>query len=63
MNEFLLVSLGPRPEAPVEWLVWNPDEARCVDAGRLAHADELPSWRNWPVLIPVMRCCPRSRCW
>ncbi|GAB3375887.1 type II secretion system protein L [Azotobacter armeniacus] len=58
MSEFLLVSLGHQPEEPVEWLVWNPDESRCVASGQLAHAGELPQLaqqaRTYPcyVLVP-----------
>lgn len=61
MNEFLLVSLGPRPEAPVEWLVWNPDEARCVDAGRLAHADELPQLAQLARTHPCYALLPQEQ--
>jgi len=42
MNDFLLVSLGSGLEAPIDWLLWSQDEARCVEYGQLADAGELP---------------------
>jgi len=61
MNEFLLVSLGPRPEAPVEWLLWSRDEARCVDAGQLAHADELPQLAQLARSHPCYALLPQEQ--
>jgi len=61
MNEFLLVSLGQRPEQPIEWLLWNPDESRCVDSGRLANADELPQLAQRAQSHPCYALLPQEQ--
>jgi len=41
MDEFLLISLGRTPDAPVDWIQWNHKLARPSASGQLQHAGQL----------------------
>jgi len=61
MDEVLLISLGHRPEAPVQWLLWNQQRGSASDSGCLDDAGQLSLLAERAVAHPCYVLVPQEQ--
>lgn len=61
MDEFLLISLGQTPRAPVHWLVWNRSDGQTLERGQLESAAELNQLSERALAHPCYLLVPQER--
>ncbi|MDX1303983.1 type II secretion system protein GspL [Photobacterium sp.] len=60
MSEFLTIRLSSRPEQPVQWLVWSPQQNEVIASGQLADMTQLNELAEYAAQRPVIALVPAS---
>lgn len=58
MSEFLTIRLSSRPEQPVQWLVWSPQQKEVIASGQLASLAQLNELTEYAAQRPVFALIP-----
>ncbi|WP_299019975.1 type II secretion system protein GspL [uncultured Photobacterium sp.] len=58
MSEFLTIRLSSRPEQPVQWLVWSPQQKEVIASGQLADLSQLDELADYAAQRPVFALIP-----
>ncbi|WP_305815897.1 type II secretion system protein GspL [Photobacterium leiognathi] len=60
MSEFLTIRLSSRPEMPLQWLVWSPQQNEVIASGQLADITQLDQLMEYAGSRPVYGLVPTS---
>ncbi|PSX06755.1 type II secretion system protein GspL [Photobacterium angustum] len=60
VSEFLTIRLSSRPEVPVQWLVWSPQQNEVIASGQLADITQLDQLVEYAGTRPVYGLVPTS---
>ena len=60
MSEFLTIRLSSRPNQPVQWLVWSPQQNEIIASGQLADMTQLNELAEYAAQRPVVALVPAS---
>lgn len=58
MSEFLTIRLSSRPNQPVQWLVWSPQQKEVIASGQLADLTQLNELAEYAAQRPVFALIP-----
>lgn len=58
MSEFLTIRLSSRPNQPVQWLVWSPQQKEVIASGQLADLTQLSELAEYAAQRPVFALIP-----
>ncbi|MCW8331058.1 type II secretion system protein GspL [Photobacterium sp. SDRW27] len=58
MSEFLTIRLSSRPNQPVQWLVWSPQQKEVIASGQLADLTQLDELAEYAAQRPVFALIP-----
>ncbi|MGR5149001.1 type II secretion system protein GspL [Photobacterium alginatilyticum] len=58
MSEFLTIRLSSRPEQPVQWLVWSPQQKEVIASGQLADLGQLNELTEYAAQRQVFALIP-----
>ncbi|WP_036801615.1 type II secretion system protein GspL [Photobacterium marinum] len=58
MSEFLTIRLSSRPDEPVQWLVWSPQQKEVIASGQLAGLSHLEELAEYAAQRPVYALIP-----
>lgn len=58
MSEFLTIRLSSRPNQPVQWLVWSPQQKEVIASGQLADLTQLGELAKYAAQRPVFALIP-----
>ncbi|WP_233353485.1 type II secretion system protein GspL [Photobacterium chitinilyticum] len=58
MSEFLTIRLSSRPEQPVQWLVWSPQQKEVIASGQLADLSQLNELTEYAAQREVFALIP-----
>ncbi|WP_240478246.1 type II secretion system protein GspL [Photobacterium aquae] len=58
MSEFLTIRLSSRADAPVQWLVWSPQQHEVIASGQLPDLSQLADIADYAMTRPVYALVP-----